>query len=58
VPTLAVAGADDRLAGSPHELAAMIPGAQAVVVPGNHLTAVGKPLAAAITAFLARVSPT
>jgi pimeloyl-ACP methyl ester carboxylesterase len=58
VPTLVVAGADDRLAGSPHERAAMIPGAQAVVVPGNHLTAVGKPLAAAITAFLARVSPT
>lgn len=58
VPTLVVAGADDRLAGSPHELAALIPGAEAVVVPGNHLTAVAKPLAGAITAFLARVSPT
>ncbi|HEY5171703.1 MAG TPA: alpha/beta fold hydrolase [Acidimicrobiia bacterium] len=58
VPTLVVAGADDRLAGSPHELAALIPGAEAVVVPGNHLTAVGPRLAAAITEFLAHVSPT
>jgi pimeloyl-ACP methyl ester carboxylesterase len=59
VPTLVVAGADDRLAGSPQELADRIPGAIAEVVPGNHLSAVGKPeLAKAIVGFLARVSPT
>jgi pimeloyl-ACP methyl ester carboxylesterase len=57
IPTLVVAGADDRLAGSPHELAALVPGAQAVVIAGNHLTAVGPALAAAIAEFLARVSP-
>jgi len=58
VPTLVVAGADDRLAGPPHELAALIPGAQAAVIAGNHLSAVADPLAAAIVGFLARVSPT
>ena len=57
VPTLVVAGEDDRLAGSPQELAALIPGAQPLVIPGNHLTAVARPLAAAIVEFLARVSP-
>jgi len=58
VPTLVVAGTEDRLAGSPQELAARIPGAVAEVVPGNHLSAVGKPeLAQAIVDFLARVSP-
>lgn len=57
VPTLVVAGADDRLAGSPHELAELIPGAESVVIAGNHLTAVGPGLATAIVAFLARVSP-
>jgi hypothetical protein len=34
-----------------------VPGAQAVVIAGNHLTAVGPALAAAIAEFLARVSP-
>jgi pimeloyl-ACP methyl ester carboxylesterase len=58
VPTLVVAGADDRLAGAPEELAALIPGAEATVIAGNHLTAVAEPLAAAIVGFLARVSPT
>jgi pimeloyl-ACP methyl ester carboxylesterase len=57
VPTLVVAGADDRLAGSPADLAALIPGAESLVIPGNHLSAVGRDLAAAITTFLARVSP-
>lgn len=57
VPTLVVAGADDRLAGSPQELAALIPGAEALVIPGNHLSAVARPLADAIVAFLGRVSP-
>jgi pimeloyl-ACP methyl ester carboxylesterase len=58
VPTLVVAGAEDRLAGRPQELAALIPGAQAAVIAGNHLSAVAAPLAAAIVGFLARVSPT
>ena len=57
VPTLVVAGADDRLAGSPFELAALVPGAQALVIPGNHLSAVGPALAVAVVEFLARVSP-
>jgi len=57
VPTLVVAGADDRLAGSPAELAARIPGAESQVISGNHLSAVGPELAAAVVAFLARVSP-
>jgi pimeloyl-ACP methyl ester carboxylesterase len=58
VPTLCVAGVDDQLAGSPQALADKIPGAVAVVIPGNHLSAVGRPLAEAIVEFLARVSPT
>jgi len=58
VPALVVAGEHDRLAGSPHDLAAMIPGAAAVTIRGNHLTAVGSQLTREIVAFLARVSPT
>jgi pimeloyl-ACP methyl ester carboxylesterase len=58
VPTLVVAGTDDRLAGPPQELADRIPGAVAVVIPGNHLSAVATPLATAIVGFLGRVSPT
>ena len=54
MPTLVVAGVDDRLAGPPQELAALIPGAEATVIVGNHLTAVAKPLAAAIVDLLAR----
>jgi len=58
VPTLVVAGVDDRLAGDPQGLADRIPGAIARSVPGNHLSAVSRPeLAAEIVAFLARVSP-
>jgi pimeloyl-ACP methyl ester carboxylesterase len=58
VPTLVVAGEEDNLAGSPGELAEMIPGATAQVVPGNHLSAVGRPeFTTAITGFLGRVSP-
>jgi pimeloyl-ACP methyl ester carboxylesterase len=58
VPTMVVAGANDRLAGSPQELAARITGAVGVVVPGDHLSAVGKPeLTREIVGFLARVSP-
>jgi pimeloyl-ACP methyl ester carboxylesterase len=58
VPTLVVAGRDDQLAGSPEELAAAIEGAVARVVPGDHLSAVGRPeLTATILEFLGRVSP-
>ena len=58
VPTLVVVGEDDQLAGPPQELADRIPGAIARVVPGNHLSAVGRPeLRDEIVAFLARVSP-
>ena len=58
VPTLVVAGIDDRLAGSPQELADKLPDAVAAAIPGNHLSAVMRPeLARAILDFLARVSP-
>jgi pimeloyl-ACP methyl ester carboxylesterase len=58
VPTLVVAGVDDLLAGDPQGLADRIPGAIAREVPGDHLSAVGRPeLAFEIVAFLGRVSP-
>lgn len=41
VETLVVAGARDDLAGDPHELAALIPGAKAVSLPGcDHFSAI------------------
>lgn len=41
VETLIVAGARDDLAGDPHELAAVIPGAKAVTLPGcDHFSAI------------------
>ena len=41
VETLIVAGARDDLAGDPHELAAIIPGAKAVALPGcDHFSAI------------------
>lgn len=41
-PTLVVAGDKDVISGSPEELAALIPGARAVWLPGrDHMTAVG-----------------
>ena len=44
-PVLVVAGENDTLVGDPGKLAAAIPGAKAVVVPGrDHLTAVGDQL--------------
>lgn len=52
-PTLAVSGADDEDNGSPERLAALMPDAQALRVPGNHLTAVAEPaLAEAFVRFL------
>jgi len=42
VPVLVAAGSEDDIAGSPEALAALIPGAQAFVIPGrDHMLAVG-----------------
>jgi pimeloyl-ACP methyl ester carboxylesterase len=42
VPVLVAVGSADPIAGSPHELAALIPGAKAFVIPGrDHMLAVG-----------------
>jgi len=43
-PALVACGSKDTLAGSPIPLAASIPGARAVLIPGrNHLGAVADP---------------
>jgi pimeloyl-ACP methyl ester carboxylesterase len=53
VPTLAVAGARDDDNGSIEALAAMMPDARAVRVPGDHLSAVMEPaLASEVVGFL------
>ena len=53
-PTLVVNGVDDDDNGSAADLAALLPDATYVEVPGNHMSAVTKPeLGAAIAAFLA-----
>lgn len=56
-PTLVVAGDRDVISGSPVELAALIPGARAVWLPGrDHMTAVGdRGHKEAVLAFLADV---
>ena len=42
VPVLVAVGTKDFVAGSPHELAALIPGARALDIPGrDHMLAVG-----------------
>jgi pimeloyl-ACP methyl ester carboxylesterase len=42
VPVLVAVGSNDQIAGSPEELAALIPGARALVIPGrDHMLAVG-----------------
>ena len=43
VPTLVLVGDKDVLVGSPHELAARIPGASVAIVSGDHLSAVSDP---------------
>ncbi len=55
-PVLIAAGGNDRIAGSPQDLAALIPGAQALVIPGrDHMLAVGdKVFKAGVLEFLAR----
>ena len=51
-------GEGDTLVGSADKLAAAIPGAKLVKVPGDHLTAVGAPaLKSAVLGFLANASP-
>lgn len=53
-PTLVVTGADDEDNGSGPDLAAALPDARFVEVPGNHMSAVIKPeLGEAIAAFFA-----
>ena len=55
MPTLVVCGADDADNGSAPDLAAALPDATYVAVPGTHMSSVTKPeLGAAIAAFVAR----
>jgi pimeloyl-ACP methyl ester carboxylesterase len=55
-PTLVAAGERDDMAGDPHDLAALLPRGEAVVIPKrNHMLATGDPkFKAAALAFLAR----
>lgn len=54
-PMLIAVGTKDPIAGSPHELAALVPGARALDIPGrDHMLAVGdKAFKAAVLEFLA-----
>jgi pimeloyl-ACP methyl ester carboxylesterase len=56
VPLLVAAGSNDIVAGSPRELAALIPGAQALDIPGrDHMVAVGdKAFKAGVLEFLGK----
>jgi pimeloyl-ACP methyl ester carboxylesterase len=56
VPVLVAVGSNDQVAGSPEGLAALIPGAQALVIPGrDHMVAVGdRAFKAGVVDFLAR----
>jgi pimeloyl-ACP methyl ester carboxylesterase len=56
MPVLVAVGSKDDVAGSPEELAALIPGAQALVIPGrDHMLAVGdKTFKAGVVEFLAQ----
>jgi pimeloyl-ACP methyl ester carboxylesterase len=57
MPVLVLVGEGDTLVGKGEALAAAIPGAKLVYVPGDHLTAVGTKLATAAVEFLAVASP-
>lgn len=58
LPVMVLVGEGDTLVGSADKLAATIPGAKYVKVPGDHLTAVGQPaFRQALLAFLAERSP-
>ena len=54
VPLLVAVGGNDEVAGSPQALAALVPGAQALVIPGrDHMLAVGdKAFKAGVIEFL------
>lgn len=56
VPVLVAVGSTDPIAGSPQELAALIPGAEALSIPGrDHMLAVGdRVFKAAVLDFLAK----
>jgi pimeloyl-ACP methyl ester carboxylesterase len=56
VPVLVAVGSKDQIAGSAQELAALIPDAQALVIPGrDHMLAVGdKAYKAGVLSFLAK----
>jgi pimeloyl-ACP methyl ester carboxylesterase len=56
IPLLVAVGSKDTIAGSPQELAALIPGAQALTIPNrDHMLAVGdKVFKAGVLDFLAR----
>ena len=55
VPVLVICGVDDDEVGSPDVLAAQLPNAEVVLVPGNHFTANARPeLHDALVAFLER----
>jgi pimeloyl-ACP methyl ester carboxylesterase len=55
VPMLIAVGTKDKIAGSPHELAALVPGARALDIPDrDHMLSVGdRVFKAAVVAFLA-----
>jgi pimeloyl-ACP methyl ester carboxylesterase len=56
VPVMVAVGETDQIAGSPEALAALIPGAKALVIPGrDHMLAVGdRVFRSAVLEFLAR----
>jgi pimeloyl-ACP methyl ester carboxylesterase len=56
VPVLVAAGSEDPIAGSPEALAALVPGAEALVIPGrDHMLAVGdRVFKAGVLEFLAK----
>jgi pimeloyl-ACP methyl ester carboxylesterase len=58
LPVMVLVGEADTLVGAGDKLAAAIPGARLVTVPGDHLSAVGAPeLKAEMIDFLAEHSP-
>jgi len=58
LPVMVLIGKDDTLVGKADKLAATIPGAKHVVVPGDHLTVFAHPeYTNEVLAFLADVSP-
>jgi len=56
VPLMVAVGEKDQIAGSPEGLAALIPGAKALIIPGrDHMLAVGDQVfKSAVVEFLAR----